>query len=72
MRSMNQAGVCDPLERCAVLGLVARALEDRCDHSALVAVNTGTSFAAIGRALGMSRQAARRQHRGEPQIPSEP
>ena len=59
MRSMNRAGVRDPLERCAVLGLVARVLEARCDHSARVAVHTCTSFAAIGRALGMSRQAAR-------------
>ena len=34
--------------------------------------HTGTSLAAIGRALGMSRQAARRWLEANPRSPSEP
>ena len=61
VRSLNRAGACEPLDRCAVLELVARALESRRDASALAAIDTGVSFAAVGRVLGMSRQAARRR-----------
>ena len=66
VRALNRAGVSDPLDRCAVLELAGRALQSRRDQSASVAAQTGTSYAAIGRVTGMSRQAAARRFNGLP------
>ncbi len=55
-------GLDTPLERVAVLSAVARRLDEMADRQARVAVSAGSSYGAVGRALGVSRAAAHRRY----------
>ena len=62
MRSLWRSGVTDPLEQAAALAVIARRFEQLADAKARVARSAGESYGAIGRALGISRQAARKRY----------
>ena len=62
LRSLGRSDVTDPLARAAVLAAAARTLGEMADREADVAVRTGASYGAAGRALGISRQALRRRY----------
>jgi len=68
-RALTAADVVEPLERAAVLTELIGRLSSERERAAGLAAETGETFAAIGRAVGMSRQAARRRYR--PQQPGE-
>ena len=62
MRSLWRSGVTDPLAQAALLTAVARRFEELADAKARVALSAGESYGAIGRALGISRQGARKRY----------
>ena len=64
-RALTAADVVEPLDRAAVLNLLITRLEEERRSAADLAVHTGESYAAVGRALGISRQAARQRHPGQ-------
>ena len=66
-RALTAADAVEPLDRAAVLAVLIGRLEAERERAAGLAAETGETFAAIGRAVGMSRQAARRRYR--PQQP---
>lgn len=56
------ADVTTPLERAEVINELIHRLEDERDSCAKVAIQTGDTIAAVGRAVGISRQAAHRRY----------
>ena len=61
VRHLLRAGA-TPLERTEVWAALARAAAVNADRAAVTAVEEGASFARVGRALGLSRQATRRRY----------
>lgn len=59
VRYLNKSGITGPLDRLAVLAALARRLDDGIDRQARVALETGATYASVGRCLHVSRQAAR-------------
>lgn len=62
MRSLWRSDVTDPLAQAQVLAVVSRRLDELADAKARVAVVAGESYSAVGLALGVSRQAARKRY----------
>jgi hypothetical protein len=63
VRALIQADVCSPVDRLAVLRLVVERLAEQMERDRALARQEGVTYAAIGRALGVSRQAAREGER---------
>ena len=61
-RALTAHGVVEPLDRAAVVTELIGRLEAERERAAAVAADTGETYAAIGRAVGISRQAARRRY----------
>ena len=62
-RGLLRLAVVEPLERTAVLCELAHRIGRLRDHNAATALAVGASYAAVGRALGVSRQAVRQRLR---------
>lgn len=60
-RMLVRCDVLEPVDEVEVLTKLVTRLEARRDLRAKEAVEQGTSYAALGRAMGMSRQGARRR-----------
>jgi hypothetical protein len=59
LRGLNAAHVTDALDRCTVLTALVARIDVMREREALQAIDDGASYAALGRAMGTSRQAAR-------------
>jgi hypothetical protein len=59
LRSLLRSQVTEPLDRCEVLRLLVERLVLLRDEEAVAARDCGSTYAAVGRALGVTRQAAR-------------
>lgn len=62
LRAMWWTDTTDPLERAAVLTAVARRLDEMAERDAHAAIDAGETMGKVGRALGISRQAAWRRY----------
>lgn len=60
-RALTVADAVEPLERAAVLTELIGRLEGERERAAVLAASTGETYAVIGRAVGISRQADRRR-----------
>ena len=63
LRALNRNGIIEPLERVAVLAALARKIDTRIDRQARLAADRGATYAAIGRLLRISRQAATKRYK---------
>lgn len=61
-RSMTRSDVAEPLDVVRVAQLLMLDLQDLVDDHSKVALDTGASFGDVGRALGVTRQAARKRY----------
>jgi hypothetical protein len=61
IRVLLQADVTCPLDRAAALAELRRRLDRLVDREVDVALETGFSYAALGRRIGCSRQAVRQR-----------